>query len=122
MASATDFAQEAALGGRQPPSGALTYEMDVFRVIAQRAVRAVKGVEKIYDGRSNGLLGSMGRKAGISCRETKHGLIVDVCVIARQFIMIHDLCRSIQESVAAAVLKMTNRSDMKVNVTIKGLT
>ena len=59
MASAANFVEEAALGGRQPTGGALTYEMDVFRVIAQRAVRAVKGVEKIHDGRSGGLISAI---------------------------------------------------------------
>jgi uncharacterized alkaline shock family protein YloU len=92
----------------------LTYGRGVFVDIAYSAVRAVRGVK----GTVNGLVG---RSRGIVCREIGGCLAFDVSVITRRGAIIHDVCRAIQESIAAAMLKMTSRSDIIVKVSVKGV-
>jgi uncharacterized alkaline shock family protein YloU len=103
-----------------PALGEITYSTGVFAKIAQHAVRAVHGVRGIYeDKRLLQRWGKAGR--GVRCRESRRGLIVDVAVVARRGATIHDLCRAVQEAIAAAVLKMTDRSDVVVNVSVKAV-
>ena len=103
-------------------AGSLTYEHGVYGAIAYRAVRAVRGVIDTSRSVVSGMLGRFGgNKAahGILCRETGEGLVFDVPVIANKGADVRELCRQVQESIAAAMYKMTDRSDLIVNVSVK---
>ena len=111
-------------GARISPPGELSYEHSVYGAIAYRAARAVRGVKDTYSDLMGGLIGRLSRGGahrGIRCKETKDGLVFDVSVVATRGINVLDLGRAVQEAVAAAILKMTNRSDTVVNVSVKGI-
>lgn len=103
-------------------AGTLTYAQGVYGMIAYRAVCAVRGVTDTYSSVVGGMLGRLrsasGHK-GIRCRETGKGLVFDVPVIANKGADVRELCRRVQEAIAAAVYRMTDRSDLVVNVSVK---
>jgi uncharacterized alkaline shock family protein YloU len=103
----------------KPKVDRVTYDTNVFSSIADRALHAVAGVRAANANKH--LFQRLGKGRSIRCRETRQGLIFDVSVVARRGATIHDLCRSVQEAIAAAVLKMTNRSDVVVNVSVRGV-
>lgn len=108
----------------ETPEGELTFESTIYGAIAYRAVRLVRGVKDTHSDLMGGLIGRLSRGGaprGIRCRDTKDGLRFEVAVIARQGSSAMVTGRAVQEAVAAAILKMTGRTDTVVNVSVKGI-
>ncbi len=107
------------------PNGTVTFANEVLETIAGIAVADIPGIANMSgslmkDG-WNDLIGKKRPAKGVKVTKTEGTLIIDVQIVVEYGVKVHELCKTIQESVYNAIETMTGLKTDAVNVYVQGV-
>ncbi len=108
----------------QEKNGTITFADEVLETIAGIAVSDIPGIANMKGGFVDSLSEGIGRKRhakGVNVTKVNDKIIFDVQIVVEYGVKVQDLCRTIQESIFAAIQSMTGLTASKVNIAVTGV-
>lgn len=104
--------------------GKIVFAPDVIATIASLATAEVEGVESMGGGVVEGIAGMLNKKSltkGVKVEVGETEATVDMSVVIRFGLKIHEVCLNIQKSVKNAIETMTGLRVLQVNIAVQAI-
>lgn len=105
--------------------GKIKIANEVVLVIAQKAVRDIKGIVSFSGGLSKGLADALTSKStskkGVKLEAEENQIVINLSIVVEYGVVIPELVKTVQEKVKTSIEVMTDIKVSKVNVYIQDI-